>query len=148
MAGPATTPEQYLAALPAERRELFERIRQTILDNLPPGFEETVAFGMLGYVVPLADFPDTYNGQALQSVALANQKQYVSLYLMGVYGDPAEHDWFVGAWKDTDRKLDMGKSCVRFRKVEDVAFDVLAEAVARVTPQQLIAVHEAAHRPA
>ena len=103
---------------------------------------------VISYVVPLERYPDTYNGQPLQSVALANQKQYVSLYLMGIYGDPAERDWFVDSWKATDRELDIGKSCVRFRKVEDVAFDVIAEAVSRVTPQQLIAAHEAAHHKA
>ena len=78
-------------------------------------------------------------------VALANQKHHVSVYLMGVYGDDAERTWFIDAWKATGKKLDMGKSCVRFDKLDDVALDVLGEAVARVSPQDLIAAHQAVH---
>jgi len=141
----ATTPAQYLAELPEDRRDLVETIRRTILDNLPDGYEETMTFGMLGYVVPLEVFPDTYNGEPVGSVALANQKQYVAVYLMGIYADEAERTWFVDAWKATGRKLDMGKSCVRFKKLDDVALDVLGEAVARVPPEQIIAIHEQAH---
>ena len=141
----ATTPAQYLAELPEDRRDLVETIRRTILDNLPDGYEETMTFGMLGYVVPLEVFPDTYNGEPVGSVALANQKQYVAVYLMGIYADEAERTWFVDAWKATGRKLDMGKSCVRFKKLDDVALDVLGEAVARVPPEQVIAIHEQAH---
>ena len=141
----ATTPAQYLAELPEERRDLVETIRRTILDHLPEGYEETMTFGMLGYVVPLEDFPDTYNGEPVGSVALANQKQYVAVYLMGIYADEAERTWFVDAWKATGRKLDMGKSCVRFKKLDDVALDVLGEAVARVSPEQIMALHEQNH---
>ena len=86
----ATTPAQYLAELPEDRRDLVETIRRTILDNLPDGYEETMTFGMLGYVVPLEVFPDTYNGEPVGSVALANQKRYVAVYLMGIYADEAE----------------------------------------------------------
>jgi uncharacterized protein DUF1801 len=141
----ATTPEQYLAELPPERRDLVETIRRTIIDHLPDGYEETVTFGMLGYVVPLEVFPDTYNGEPVGAVALANQQKYVAVYLMGIYGDDAERTWFVDAWKATGKKLDMGKSCVRFRKLDDVALDVLGEAVARVPPDQIIAAHDRAH---
>ena len=141
----ATTPAQYLAELPDDRRDLVETIRRTILDNLPDGYEETMTFGMLGYVVPLEVFPDTYNGEPVGSVALANQKQYVAVYLMGIYADEAERTWFVDAWEATGRKLDMGKSCVRVKRLEDVALDVLGEAVARVPPDQIIAMHEQAH---
>ena len=141
----ATTPAQYLAELPDDRRDLVETIRRTILDNLPDGYEETVTFGMLGYVVPLEVFPDTYNGEPVGSVALANQKQYVAVYLMGIYADEAERTWFVDAWEATGRKLDIGKSCVRFKKLDDVALDVLGEAVARVPPDQIIAIHDRAH---
>ena len=129
----ATTPEQYLAELPEDRRDLVETIRRTILDNLPDGYEETMTFGMLGYVVPLELFPDTYNGEPVGAVALANQKRHVAVYLMGVYGDEAERRWFVDAWAATGRKLD------------DVALDVLGAAVARVPPEQIIAIHDRAH---
>ena len=121
----ATTPEQYLDELPEDRRHLVESVRSSILENLPDGFVETMSFGMLGYVVPLEDFADTYNGQPLSVLALANQKNHVAVYLMGVYGDDAERDWFVDAWRATGKKLDMGKSCVRFRNLDDVALDVL-----------------------
>lgn len=141
----AATPEAYLAEIPEERRPLVDAVRQTILDHLPEGYEEVMSFGMLAYVIPLARFPDTYNGAPLGVVSLANQKRHVAIYLMGVYADGAERDWFVTAWEATGRKLDMGASCVRFRTLDDVAFDVLGEAVARVPPERLIAVHEAVH---
>jgi Domain of unknown function (DU1801) len=141
----ATTPAQYLAELPGDRRDLVETIRRTILDNLPDGYEETMTFGMLGYVVPLEVFPDTYNGEPVGAVALANQTRYVAVYLMGIYADEAERTWFVDAWEATGRKLDMGKACVRVKRLEDVALDVLGEAVARVPPDQIIAMHEQAH---
>lgn len=142
-----STPEEYLAELPDDRRAIVEAVRSTILDHLPAGFEEAMSFGMLGYVVPLSRYPDTYNGQPLGVINLANQKNHVAVYLMGIYADDSERDWFVDAWTSAGKKLDMGKSCVRFKKLDDVALDVLGEAVARVTPDDLIAAHEAARRP-
>ncbi len=141
----ASTPEEYLAELPGDRRAIVETVRATILDHLPEGFEETMTFGMLGYVVPLDRFPDTYNGQPLGVISLANQKNHVAVYLMGVYADEAQREWFVDAWADSGKKLDMGKSCVRFKSLDDVALDVLGEAVARVSADDVIAGHEAAH---
>jgi hypothetical protein len=141
----ATTVEEYLDELPADRRETIEAVRQVILDNLPDGYEEGMSFGMIGYQVPLADFPVTYNGQPLGVVALANQKNYMTVYLMGVYGDDDERRWFEDAWRATGKRLDMGKSCVRFRHIEGAALDVLGEAVRRVPPDRVIAAHEAAH---
>ena len=146
MAAYVATPDLYLAQVPDARRELVDDLRRTILGNVPPGIEEIISYGMIAYVVPLSTFRDTYNGQPLPLVALAAQKRYVSVYLMGVYGDPAQRDWFVDAWAATGRTLDMGKSCVRLRSVDDVAFDVLGEAVARVTPAQLISAHLASHQ--
>ncbi|MEM9035549.1 MAG: DUF1801 domain-containing protein [Actinomycetota bacterium] len=141
----AGTADEYLAELPDDRAELVGAVRSTILEHLPDGFVETMAYGMIGYVVPLDDFPSTYNGEPLGVITLANQKHHVAVYLMGVYGDDAERDWFVDAWKATGRKLDMGKSCVRVKQLEDVALDVLGEAVARVSPADLIAAHDAVH---
>ena len=145
MRSDASTPDEYVRQLPDGRRELVETVRRTILDHLPAGYEEVMSFGMLSYVVPLDVFPNSYNGEPIGAVALANQKRHVSVYLMGIYGDDAERDWFVDAWKATGKKLDMGKSCVRFTKLDDVPLDVLGEAVARVSPDQLIAMHEAVH---
>ena len=139
----ATTVEQYLAELPDDRRADVARVREVILANLPDGFEETMQYGMIGYAIPLERFPNTYNGQALGSVALAAQKRHISVYLHALYASQELTDWFVAAGK----KLNMGKSCVRFRRADDAALDVIGEAVAQVTPDQLIAAHEAAHSP-
>jgi hypothetical protein len=141
----ATTPEAYLDELPEDRREVIEAVRATILEHLPDGFTESMTYGMLSYAVPLEVFPDTYNGQPLVTISLANQKRHVAVYLMGVYGDDAERDRFVDAWKATGKKLDMGKSCVRFTRLDQVPLEVLGDAVARVTPQDLIDAHQAAH---
>jgi len=142
----ASTPHEYLAELPDDRRAIVDAVRSTILGHLPEGFEENVTYGMLGYVVPLDRYPDTYNGQPLSAVALANQKHHVAVYLMGVFADDAQREWFVDAWADTGKKLDMGKSCVRFKNLDDVALEVLGTAVARVTPEDLIAAYESVHR--
>lgn len=142
----ASTPEEYLADLPDDRASIVHAVRSTIVDHLPDGFEETMTFGMLGYVVPHDRYPDTYNGQPLSAIALANQKNHVAVYLMGIYADEGQRKWFIDAWKATGKRLDMGKSCVRFTTLDDVSFDVLGQAVARVTPDQLIRAHEDAHR--
>lgn len=105
-----------------------------------------MTFGMLGYVVPLDRYPDTYNGQPLSVITLANQKNHVAVHLMGIYANEDQREWFIDAWKATGKKLDMGKSCVRFRRLDDVAFGVLGQAVARVTPDELIRAHEEVHR--
>ncbi len=132
--------------MPDDRRAIVQAVRSTIVDHLPEGFEETVTSGMLGYVVPLERYPDTYNGQPLSVIALANQKNHVAVHLMGIYADERQREWFIDAWKATGKKLDMGKSCVRFKRLDDVALEVLGQAVARVTPDDLIAAHEAVHR--
>ncbi len=141
----ATTAQAYLDGLPDDRREVVEAVRATILEHLPDGFTEAMTYGMLSYVVPLEDFPDTYNGQPLTVISVANQKRHVAIYLMGVYGDDTERDRFVEAWRATGQKLDMGKSCVRVTRVDQVPLEVLGDTVARITPGDLIAAHEAAH---
>ena len=140
------TPDEYLSGVPDDRRGLVDAVRATVLDNLPDGFEETIEFGMLGYVVPLDRYPDTYNQRPLQVAALANQKQHVSLYLMGVYADEGEREWFTEAWNSTGLKLNMGKSCVRFKKLDDVPLDVVDQAVARVSVDDMIAAYERSRR--
>ena len=123
------------------------RVREVILANLPDGFEETMQYGMIGYAIPLERFPNTYNGEALGSVALAAQKRHISVYLHALYASQELTDWFVAAYAAAGKRLNMGKSCVRFRRADDTALDVIGEAVAQVTPDQLIAAHEAAHSP-
>ncbi len=138
----AGTVEQYLDELPAERRTAIEGVRNVILANLPNGFEEGMQYGMISYYVPLARYPETYNGEALSLVALANQKRYMSLYLNAIYAAPGAEDSFATRWKATGRKLDMGKSCVRFKHLDDVALEVVADAVAGTSVEEFIASYE------
>ncbi|MET0902897.1 MAG: DUF1801 domain-containing protein [Acidimicrobiales bacterium] len=142
MISDASTPEEYLDALPLDRRAIVDVVRQTILDHLPDGFEEVVDFGMLSYVVPLARYPNTYNGHPLGAVGLANQKRYLSLYLMGIYGEQGADAWLRERWEATGRKLDMGKSCLRFRDLDDLPLDLVGEVVARTSVDELIAAYE------
>ena len=130
--GDVMTPDEYVAGLPDGRREAIAAVREVVRANLPPGYVEGIGFGMIGWVVPLERFPDTYNGRPLILAALANQKGYMSLYLNTVYGDPATEAWFRERWATTGKKLDMGKSCVRFRTLDDLPLDVIGETIARV----------------
>jgi hypothetical protein len=142
----ADTVEEYLASLPTDRRQLVATLRALIKKHLPKGYKEGMQYGMISYHIPLEDFPDTYNGQPLGYIALASQKNYVSLYLMGIYSEPdaedALHDKFVRAGK----RLDMGKSCIRVKKIDDLPLDVVAEAIELLTPAQFIASYKK-HRP-
>ena len=135
----AKTPAAYLASLPADRREAIAAVRDVVRANLPPGYEEGMQFGMIGWVVPLERFPDTYNGQPLPLAGLASQKRYMSLYLNTVYGDPDTERWFRERFAASGKRLDMGKSCVRFRRLEDLPLDVIGEAIARVPLEQYVA---------
>ena len=133
MQSDAKTPEEYLTELEPKRREAISAVRDVILDNLPDGYEEVMQYGMISYVVPFSAYPETYNGQPLMYIALASQKQYMSLYLTSVYADESVSEWFRERYLATGKKLNMGKSCVRFRKLEDVPLDLVAE-VAALTP--------------
>src|SRR5262245_7825986 len=128
MKGKATTVEEYLEQLPVERRDAMETVRRVILKNLPKGYEEVLQYGMLGYVVPLKVFPAGYlnrKDEPLPYVCLASQKNYMSIYLTGAYGDETQ---FRKEYEATGKRLDMGKSCVRFKKVDDLALDVIGSA--------------------
>ena len=140
----ASTVAQYLAALPADRRAAISAVRDAINENLPNGYEEGMQFGMIGYYVPLERYPDTYNGQPLGIASLANQKRHVSLYLMGIYANDFDARWFKEAWQATGKRLDMGKSCVRFKTIDDVPLDVIGAAIARTTVDDFIAAYESA----
>jgi hypothetical protein len=145
MQSKATTPEEYIASLPEDRRQIISQIRKVLLKNLPRGFQETMGYGMLGYVVPHTLYPGGYHcdpKQALPFISLASQKNHIALYHMGLYG--GEHlDWFQKAWKKvTDKKLDMGKSCIRFKKAEDVPLELIGELATKMTPRQWIDVYE------
>lgn len=144
MASPKpTTVAAYLAGLPADRRKAIAAVRKVVLDNLRPGFVEAFGFGMIVYVVPLSRYPKTYNGQPLMLAALASQKSYMSLYLMSVYGHAETARWFSRAFEEAGKKLDMGKSCVRFGSLDDLPLDVIGQAIARVDLDSYLAHYEA-----
>ena len=140
----AQTVEEYLAELAPDRREAINTVRKVILDNLPSGYEEIMQFGMIGYVIPLERYPVTYNKQALQYAALASQKHYMSVYLMSVYSDSDSEQWFAEQYRASGKKLDMGKSCVRFKKLDDLPLDLIGRAIARTPVDEYIEVYEAA----
>ena len=140
----ATTPDEYIASLPDDRGAALAAVVDVVRHNLPEGFEEGMQFGMIGWYVPLERFPDTYNGQPLGLVGLASQKHYMSLYLNSVYGDKQTEAWFKERYEASGKKLDMGKSCVRFRRVDDLPLDVIAETIARVDLDSFLAQYEAA----
>jgi uncharacterized protein DUF1801 len=136
--GQARTVDEYLASLPDDRRAALEAVRDVVRSNLAPGFEEGLDFGMISWYVPLATMPDTYNGHPLGLAALASQKNYMALYLNNVYGDLETERWFRDRWATTGKKLDMGKSCVRFRRIDDLPLDVIAETIARTGLDQFL----------
>ncbi|MEZ4452138.1 MAG: DUF1801 domain-containing protein [Nannocystaceae bacterium] len=139
----APSVKDYLASLPPDRRRVIAAVRDLVHKNLPRGYEEGMLYGMISWYVPLSRFPNTYNGQPLTVVALAAQKNHASIYLMAVYGEPAFAAEFEAAWADAGKRLNMGKSCVRFKELDDLAVDVLADAIRRVTPEVFIARYEA-----
>ena len=140
----ATTVDAYLGGLPDDRREAMSAVRDVILANLPEGIVETMNWGMISYEVPLATYPDTYNGQPLAYAALASQKQHMSVYLMGVYGSDEVRVEFEDAYRASGKKLDMGKSCVRFKRLDDLPLDVVGRAVAAVPLDRFLAMHDEA----
>lgn len=142
MQSAAQTVDEYLAGLPEERRHALSAVREVILRHLPAGFAEGMQYGMIGYCVPLSRYPKTYNGQPLAYAALASQKNYMSLYLMGIYGNGQAESWFREEFRLRGKKLDMGKSCVRFRKLEDLPLDVIGQAIALETIDGFIQKYE------
>lgn len=140
MRSAATTVPEYLAALADDRRLALSRVRAVILANLPPGYEEAMNWGMIAYQVPLATCPVTYNGQPLMLAALASQKNHMAVYLSGLYcGVPGVLEAFEQRYRDTGLKLDRGKSCVQFRRLEMLDLDAVGEVIASVPVEALIA---------
>jgi hypothetical protein len=137
----ATTVDEYLAALPDDRRPALAALRSLIVDHLPDGYEETVLWGMPSYVVPLVRYPDTYNGQPLAYVSFAAQKRYASLYLMALYSDSAEDQAFRSRWAG-GKRLYMGKSCVRFRGLDDLDLPLIGETIAATTVDRFLETYE------
>jgi len=138
----AASVSAYLKELPVDRRRVMSAVRDVVVKNLPKGYVERMAYGMIGYEIPLENYPDTYNGQALCYAGLAAQKNHYSLYLMSAYSDPKRTEWIASEFKKRDKKLNMGKSCLRFRSIDDLPLDVVGEIVAATPPAQFIKQYE------
>ncbi|CAM1345942.1 DUF1801 domain-containing protein [Tenacibaculum crassostreae] len=142
----ASTPEEYIAQVPEERKEVLEKLRETIKQNLPDGFQEGIQYEMIGYYVPLSVYPDGYHcapNEPLPFMSFASQKNSINLYHSGIYAIPKIHDWFVNEYpKHSKRKLDMGKSCIRFKKIDEIPFDLIAELCSKITVEEWIDVYE------
>jgi uncharacterized protein YdhG (YjbR/CyaY superfamily) len=136
----------YLAQLPEDRRKELQRVRAVVRKHLPDGYQESIGAGMIVYQVPLARYPDTYNGQPLWYAALAAQKNYLSLYLMCAYGSPPLAQKLREGFAAAGKKLDMGKSCIRFKTAGDLALDAIAQVVASVPLERYVEIAKAARR--
>mgnify|MGYP001818244837 FL=1 len=147
MRSDATTVDEYLASLPDDRRKAITEVREVILANLPNGYEEAMNWGMITYQVPLDTYPETYNKQPLMYAGLASQKNHMAVYLTGVYTSDDERASFEEEYRSTGKRLDMGKSCVRFRKLDDLPLDVVGRAIAARDVDSFIELVETA-RPA
>jgi len=139
MRSEALTVTAYLAELPRDRREALEKVRDTILAHLPDGYEEAMNWGMIAYQVPLDRYPETYNGEPLLFAALASQKNYMAVYLTGIYISAEAREEFEEAYRATGKRFDVGKSCVRFRKLDDLPLDLIGETIAAVPVERLVA---------
>ena len=138
MKSTATTISDYLADMPPERRTVIEKVRKTILAYLPEGYEETLNWGMITYQVPLEVYPDTYNKKPLMYAALANQKNHMAVYLTGIYMDEDLYQDFEKKYRETGKRYDIGKSCVRFRKLEDLPLALIGESIAAIDMDEFI----------
>ena len=143
---PADSIEDYVSKIPEDRQEIFKKMFDTIDENLPKGFAQGISYGMVGWDVPLETYPAGYHctpGSPLPFLGLASQKNFIALYHMGIYAKPELLDWFVSEFpKYSKRKLDMGKSCIRFKKMDDIPLNLIAELSKKMTPQEWIELYE------
>lgn len=146
MQSTAATPDQYISELPEDRRNAMEQLRKVVTDNIPAGFKEVMGYGMLGYCVPHEIYPNGYHcnpKDPLPFFGMASQKNSINIYHMMIYADKELHDWFVAEFpKHSKSKLDMGKSCIRFKKMADIPFDLIGELLTKVTVDQWIERYE------
>ena len=136
--------EDYLGSLAEDRQAAVTAVREMILEHLPTGYEETMQHGMISCVIPLETYPVAYNKQPLVFAGLASQKNYMTVYLMNIYGNPEDEEWFVQRFKATGKNLNMGKSCVRFKRLEDLPIELVGEPVARTPVADFIRLYETA----
>ncbi len=142
----ASTLEEYFTQVPEERKESFKKLFETISENLPDGFQQEITYGMIGWNISLETYPAGYHctpNTPLPFINLASQKNFIAIYHMGIYADPELLNWFVGEFpKHSSRKLDMGKSCIRFKKAADIPFDLIAELCQKMSPEDWISLYE------
>ena len=142
----ANNPDEYIEKLPEDRQTAIAKIRKILLDKLPDGFQETMSYGMIGYVVPHSTYPKGYHVNPklpLPFINLASQKNYIALYHSGIYADPNLLTWFKNEYpKHSNSKLDMGKSCIRFKNVEDIPLRLIGELAEKISPQDWISNYE------
>ena len=148
MTSEAKNPDEYISSLPEERKIYMEKLRNVILKNLPKGFEEGMNYGMMGYYVPHAIYPKGYHckpSDPLPFMGFASQKNTINFYHMGIYANKDLYDWYVAEYpKYSTRKLDMGKSCIRFKKFDEIPFDLIGELVTKISVEDWIATYESA----
>lgn len=146
MKAPGNTVKEILANIPEERAEAFKKLHEIIVKNLPKGFEPGISYGGLGYVVPHSLYPDGYHckpSEPLPFAGIASQKNSINFYHMGIYADPDLLKWFVNEYpKHTSQKLDMGKSCIRFKKVNDIPFKLIGELMKKMSVKDWITMYE------
>lgn len=146
MQSDATTVKEYLESLPSERKQAMTMLRKSIQHNLPKGFSEIMSYGMIGYVVPHSLYPGGYHCDPklpLPFLGIASQKNFIAVYHMGIYADPKLLKWFAGEYaKRSKTRLDMGKSCIRFKKPEQIPYDLIGELSGKVSPGDWIALYE------
>jgi uncharacterized protein YdhG (YjbR/CyaY superfamily) len=150
MQSTATSIEAYLEQIPEERKIAFTKLRETILENIPKGFVEQMSYGMIGYVVPHSIYPNGYHCEPklpLPFINIASQKNFIALYHMGIYAKPELLNWFVSEYpKHSKQKLDMGKSCIRFKKMDQIPFDLIAELVQKMSIDEWITCYESSFK--
>lgn len=146
MTSAATTVKEYIDGLPEDRKEAINQLRTVIQKKLPKGFQEEMSYGMIGYVVPHTLYPAGYHCNPklpLPFMNIASQKNFIAVYHMGIYADPKLMDWFLAEFpKHSKSKLDMGKSCIRFKKPEQIPFELIGELAAKMTVKEWIALYE------
>jgi len=144
----ANSPSDYISKLPKDRQEVVSELRKVVLDNLPKGFSEEMSYGMIGYVVPHSIYPDGYHCDPklpLPFLSIASQKNFVAFYHMGIYSDEKLLDWFVKEYPNhSNYKLDMGKSCIRFKRMSDIPYELIGELVGRISVDNWIQTYETA----
>ena len=142
----ASTPEHYIEQVPEERQKTLKKIRQAINNNLSEGFEEGIQYGMIGYYIPHSKYPDGYHckpEEPLPFMSFASQKNSINLYHMGIYSKKELYDWFVSEYpKHCNRKLDMGKSCIRFKYLDDIPYELIGELASKMTADEWIDIYE------